>query len=218
MKRLSLAGPSLRSRRSSSNQPSERHGSLRRNVRGRPNCGKTLLSPNQVIADIRSLSGVRTSMAHGLAMSVLGGGEVDAKCRLGVGAGRHEQRGAAPESAVALATCCVRWRRVRSSDNQSASGSVAKTGGSGGNCRLTLACTSAYLARPALQCRTPRLRRAEGNLSRQAASMAAYQIVCVERGAPASAHHPCRNRECSDVSSQAATLTTSDLVPTAPPT
>jgi threonine dehydrogenase-like Zn-dependent dehydrogenase len=34
-----------------------------RRIRGNPKFGKTLLSPNQVIADIRSPSSVRTSIA-----------------------------------------------------------------------------------------------------------------------------------------------------------
>ena len=35
-----------------------------RRMRGRPKCGKTLLSPNQVIAEIRSPSSVRTSIGE----------------------------------------------------------------------------------------------------------------------------------------------------------
>jgi hypothetical protein len=46
-----------------------------RRILGNPKCGKTLLSPNQVIADIRSLSSVRTSIAYGRAMSVWGVGK-----------------------------------------------------------------------------------------------------------------------------------------------
>jgi hypothetical protein len=45
-----------------------------RSVRGSPNWGKTLLSANQVIADIRSPSSVRTNSPRGRAMSVLGMG------------------------------------------------------------------------------------------------------------------------------------------------
>jgi hypothetical protein len=45
-----------------------------RSVRGSPNWGKTRLSANQVIADIRSPSSVRTNSPRGRAMSVLGMG------------------------------------------------------------------------------------------------------------------------------------------------
>jgi KaiC/GvpD/RAD55 family RecA-like ATPase len=45
-----------------------------RSIRGSPKCGKTLLSPNQVIADIRSPSSVRANNAYGRAMSVWGEG------------------------------------------------------------------------------------------------------------------------------------------------
>ena len=45
-----------------------------RSVRGSPNWGKTLVSANQVIADIRSPSSVRTNNPRGRAMSVLGMG------------------------------------------------------------------------------------------------------------------------------------------------
>ena len=55
-----------------------------RRILGSPKCGKRLLSPSHVIADIRSLCRVRTSTACGLAISVLGVG-VDAECWLGVG-------------------------------------------------------------------------------------------------------------------------------------
>ena len=40
-----------------------------RSVRGSPSCGKTLVSPNQVIADIRSPSSVRTNNAYARAIS-----------------------------------------------------------------------------------------------------------------------------------------------------
>ena len=40
-----------------------------RSVRGSPKCGKTLVSPNQVIADIRSPSSVRTNNAYARAIS-----------------------------------------------------------------------------------------------------------------------------------------------------
>ena len=46
-----------------------------RRIRGSPKCGKTLLSPNQVIAEIRSPSSVRTSSAYGRAISVCGLGK-----------------------------------------------------------------------------------------------------------------------------------------------
>jgi hypothetical protein len=62
---------------------------LRRSVRGRPNCGKTLLSPNQVIADLLALM---REDEHCVWSRDVGseGWEVDAECWLGVGAGRHE--------------------------------------------------------------------------------------------------------------------------------
>ena len=41
-----------------------------RRIRGKPKCGKTLLPPNQLIADIRSPASVRTSKAYGRAISV----------------------------------------------------------------------------------------------------------------------------------------------------
>jgi hypothetical protein len=45
-----------------------------RSIRGSPKCGKTLLSPNQEIADIPSPSSVRTNNAYGRVMSVWGTG------------------------------------------------------------------------------------------------------------------------------------------------
>jgi hypothetical protein len=46
-----------------------------RRVRGSPNCGKTLLPPNHVIADIRSPSSVSTNSAYARAISVWGLGK-----------------------------------------------------------------------------------------------------------------------------------------------
>jgi hypothetical protein len=63
-----------------------------RRILGNPKCGKTLLSPNQVIADIRSLSSVRTSIACGRAMSVWGWGS---RRRMLVGCWRGSARVAA---------------------------------------------------------------------------------------------------------------------------
>ena len=45
-----------------------------RSVRGSPNCGKTLVSANQVIAEIRSPSSVRTNSRAARAMAVSGTG------------------------------------------------------------------------------------------------------------------------------------------------
>ncbi len=45
-----------------------------RSVRGSPKCGKTLLSANQVIAEICTPSSVRTSSPYGRAIAVWGTG------------------------------------------------------------------------------------------------------------------------------------------------
>jgi hypothetical protein len=45
-----------------------------RSIRGSPNCGKTLVSPNQVIVDIRSPSSVRTNNAYARAISACASG------------------------------------------------------------------------------------------------------------------------------------------------
>ena len=46
-----------------------------RSIRGSPKCGKALLPPNQVIAEIRSPSRVRTSIPYSRAISVWGVGK-----------------------------------------------------------------------------------------------------------------------------------------------
>jgi hypothetical protein len=46
-----------------------------RSIRGRPNCGKTLLSANHVMAEMWSPSSVRTSRPYGRAIAVWGLGK-----------------------------------------------------------------------------------------------------------------------------------------------